>query len=408
MSSKKFCMECAGELIVSADGALGICSKCGKTYTFTDAPVAQTETRQTGVAEEYKSKVDALMELGKKEEAIKTADEFLEKHPDDYRAYLLRGALEVELYKLDPVDAVIERKWEEFREKLEQSMKIATKEQLAFIKEECGEYCKRAENVVQIFYDLHQKKKADSAPPTAPTDSTKVLSANCEIVEQKVSSSEEKLSALQKEKLLEESNDEVQKLREQPPTATGLFAKAKIKKLLKARERLYALMESQKVYRLKKLSEAIAEEEKALKQEKENLAELNKKLENQKAKYQTALERYEKELAEYQNVVASREEKERLYASDPTAQAILKKLVAIEEKMAEYQEEINRLNKESKPFSYKSNGSTFDSTEYYLQQATYRQREQRLTSEKIQITGKINDLRFMLIAHKPKAPLFEN
>ena len=106
-------------------------------------------------------------------------------------------------------------------------------------------------------------------------------------------------------------------------------------------------------------------------------------------------------------MLAEREEKERLYAENPIAQAVLKKLASIEEKMAEYEKEIDSLNKQSKPFSYQG-GAKYDATEYYLQQAAYKHREQALTREKIQITGKINDLRFLLIAHKPQEPLFEN
>jgi chromosome segregation ATPase len=317
---------------------------------------------------------------------------------------VLRGALELDLYKLAPVDAVIERKWLEALERFEAAKKIATDEQIASMKEEFGDYCERAEEVVKIFYDLYLMKKADSAAPVAPCDSRGALFAQRESMEQKIAVSEKKLSALQAKKDLEESKDEVQQLREQPITAKGLFAKAKMKKLMRARENLYELMERQKAYRLKEVSDAIAEAEKTLLDEKTKLTEINEKLETQTKKYQNELERYEKELAEYNGIVAEREEKERVYASNPVAQAILAKLVSIEEKMAEYQKEIDRLNKESKPFAY--NGSTFNTTEYYLQQATYRDREQRLTREKIQITGKINDLRFMLLARKPQAPFF--
>ena len=401
MSEKKFCMECGKELILSADGAVAICANCGKSYTFTQSPVPTASAPvQEDVATSYKEKVFALVELGKKEDAIKYADEFLEKHPEDYRSYLLRGALEVDLYRLNPVDAVIDGKWFDFKGKLEEAMKLATVDQLGLIKAECAEYCGQVERTIEIFYGLKELEKNELSSPIAPQEPTL----------EKVNNLQEEIEALEKKLVstvaeIEQTTltDETESIRNLPPPQ-GLFGK---KKELRRREALIVSLQQKKTQRLQELSLIKTQTEQKIVTMKAELEKAKRSFEEETQKYQTEFAKYQKEKEEYETKLKEREEKAREYLVDPIANAIMEKLDGIKAQIDEHEKELARLNKQSKSFSYNAGGN-FNSTDYYLAKAAHRAQEQRLTSEKIRITGLISELKFKLLAPKPQTPIFKD
>lgn len=401
MSSKKFCMECGSELIVAADGGVAICAKCGKSYTFAPTVEASVPPVQTDPFEECKSKVLALMELEDKHGAFNTAEHYLDKYPQDYRAYLLCFAIKFDMYKLDPVDAVIEETWSDAREFLEDGLKIAKPEERAIMKAECGEYCKRAENVVQIFYDMKEFAKVDLPAPVAPIDPEIEINVLKAHLEEKIALERERLDALTAEHEAVLKRDDFTKIYEENPLPKFFITK---KIVVKRRIRLINEVSMKKMQEMKALSDQIEKYQKDLEQDFTNLEQLDKRLAIHKPKYLESYAKYEEEFATYEKNKANYDERKAFFETDPVALAIQAKLDSIKAKIAEHEEELKRLEKQSTSFSFKG-GSQAD---YFLDKAIHRENEKRLSNQKATVSSKIRSLQSLMVASKPKAPFFED
>jgi hypothetical protein len=394
-------MECGSELIVAADGGVAICAKCGKSYTFTPTVEVNTPPAQIDPFEECKSKVLALMELEDKHAAFNTAEHYLDKYPQDYRAYLLCFAIKFDMYKLDPVDAVIEETWSDAREFLEDGLKIAKPEERAIMKAECGEYCKRAENVVQIFYDMKEFAKVDLPAPIAPIDPEIEISGAKEHIEKKIALEKERLDALTAEYEAVLKRDDFTKIYEENPLPKFFITK---KIVVKRRIRLINEVTMKKTQEMKALSDQIEQYKKDIANDLSDLEKLDEHLSIHKPKYLESYAKYKEEFATYEKNKANYDERKAFFDTDPVALAIQAKIDSIKAKIAEQEEELKRLEKQSTPFSFKG-GSQAD---YFLDKAVHRENEKLLSGQKAIISGKIRSLQSLTVANKPKAPFFED
>jgi hypothetical protein len=394
-------MECGSELIVAADGGVAICAKCGKSYTFTPTVEVNTPPAQIDPFEECKSKVLALMELEDKHAAFNTAEHYLDKYPQDYRAYLLCFAIKFDMYKLDPVDAVIEETWSDAREFLEDGLKIAKPEERAIMKAECGEYCKRAENVVQIFYDMKEFAKVDLPAPIAPIDPEIEISGAKEHIEKKIALERERLDALTAEYEAVLKRDDFTKIYEENPLPKFFITK---KIVVKRRIRLINEVTMKKTQEMKALSDQIEQYKKDIANDLSDLEKLDEHLSIHKPKYLESYAKYKEEFATYEKNKANYDERKAFFDTDPVALAIQAKIDSIKVKIAEQEGELKRLEKQSTPFSFKG-GSQAD---YFLDKAVHRENEKLLSGQKAIISGKIRSLQSLTVANKPKAPFFED
>ncbi len=397
----KFCMECATQLIVAANGSVAICPNCGKSYTFTPTQTESPASTPTiDVYEETKQKIAALINLDKKAEAIEISDNYLKEHPQDYRAYLLRGAAELDLYKLDPVDAAIDRIWWDAKEKFEEGKKIATPEEVKKMKAECGEYCARVENVIKIFYELSEIEKFIRKAPTPPHDPEPDFNCNKAKHQEKLETLEKRLAEINAKYKQVEKEDCYTELTSRPLPKFFILRRIELK-------RRRALCYEAGTAKIEQLA-AIAKERDKYQQEVDAelsaIQALEKQFNVSKAKYLDELSKYEQALADYETAQSNYQSKKAFFETDSTVLAIKAKTDSIKAQIAEYEQEIKRLEKQSKPF----NANILNTTEYYLEKAAHREREQRLTLEKIKVIGKINDLKFKLLSPKPQPSLFDN
>jgi hypothetical protein len=172
--------------------------------------------------------------------------------------------------------------------------------------------------------------------------------------------------------------------------------------LKRRRELLYEATKA-KQEQLEELSKERDKYQRDLETERAVIQSLEKQLCVKKTKYLEELSQYEKAIAEYEVAQATYQEKKEFFETDGVALSIKAKTDSIQAQIAELEQEIKRLDKQSTPFTC----NALNGAEYYLEKAAHREKEKRLTLEKIKIAGDINDLKIKLIAHKSQ-PLFDN
>ena len=401
MSSKKFCMECGVELVIAADGSVGICPKCGKSYNFIDTSAIKDLSVTTPSAyDECKRRATELLEHGNENKAVEEIEKYLKEYPKDYRAYTLYCYIRSNKYTADPVDVVVEQTWLYIRDMLLDGIKVASKEQYALMKAECEEFCKRAERVVQIYYDMKEFEKGLSEEPTAPID------PEIELTSIKSSC----LAKLEEaENLLEELNLQYEKVTKEDklsavhatPLPTGFFAK---RKEMKAREKLSMEIVREKGITLQAISTEREECKKTISSLRLQLAECERKLEQEKPKYLEELAKYEKDLAKYNTDKSQYAEKAMFFKTDATVLAIKDKLEWVKEQIVECENELAKLEKQD----VKLTPASYSSADYYLTMAVNRKVEQDLTTKKLRLTYRINNLKYMFTPLRPKPPIFKD